>query len=473
MTGTATATPSAKPSARTEFIRDSPAGALARFLTGCTSQPMDRCAAAAMLTFSMWQNAAGPITATVPSAILLNAGDLPIDPIDHFVDDFVFGHALRERHPCEAIQPGSAYSDSYYIKGMRLALKCLNAARPGDDSNSRSNIEQFHKLRTAYCGPGPCTRYAKAWSDILGWLTGREERCVLRLFNDEDHESLRDHILTQASCIHHPTGFHAQDLRIGSKSLALSGSLNAARWDDKLASGLLETGWPILFLPHATPAAMTVPSPIKLQLAVNLVASCRRHRWINSDGTTCGDAWTRHHYRALADRLRFTPPDHAFHVQRVVRELPQVCTHIAISACSGWGNDDASQILGQDLFHLTLRSVLLGVAALAYHGWGFETQRPRDEVAALLTHLRTGGPASRRDLQRRFPKLGANERDTLIERLASEGLVVCEGSQVIAVPLGDFFRDLQARPEHPMPATFSHSLLGTAQDQDAALPVPV
>jgi hypothetical protein len=79
----------------------------------------------------------------------------------------------------------------------------------------------------------------------------------------------------------------------------------------------------------------------------------------------------------------------------------------------------------------------------------------------LLEHLRTNGPQTRRDLQRKFPKwLKAGRRDVLLDRLSDEGLVFCPDTVVTAVPLSEFISWLHRRPEFPVEGCLSSLLLG-------------
>jgi hypothetical protein len=141
-----------------------------------------------------------------------------------------------------------------------------------------------------------------------------------------------------------------------------------------------------------------------------------------------------------------------------------------------WLNGDAMHptLIGQDLFRSTLRAVVIGVASLSYHGWGFEAGVPRASVVRLLEHLRTKGPQSRRELQRKFPLwLKAGKRDTLLDRLAQEGLVICPDKQVSAVPLSDYVRWLHRQPEFPVEGCLSSLLLGRKCRQEGPLPGPM
>ena len=130
-------------------------------------------------------------------------------------------------------------------------------------------------------------------------------------------------------------------------------------------------------------------------------------------------------------------------------------------------------MIGQDLFRSTLRAVVIGAASLSYHGWGFDAGVSRERVQQLLEQLRTNGPLSRRELQRKFPLwLEAGKRDALLEHLSDLGLVYCRDDVVSAVPLPEFIRWLHRRPEFPAEGSLSSLLLGKKCRPAGPLPGP-
>lgn len=176
---------------------------------------------------------------------------------------------------------------------------------------------------------------------------------------------------------------------------------------------------------------------------------------------------------ALMKRLVHTPMDYAFNVQRILRQLWHVCVRVARAICEQGGGPDAITLISQDLFRSTLRAVVIGVASLAYHSWGFHAGVPRAFVVQLLEHLRTSGPQTRRDLQRKFPQwLKAGKRDALLDRLSDAGLVFCPDTVVSAVPLSEFINWLHRRPEFPVEGCLSSLLLGKKCRQAGPLPGP-
>jgi hypothetical protein len=245
------------------------------------------------------------------------------------------------------------------------------------------------------------------------------------------------------------------------KQLALSGSLPGSEWDRPLVDALMRDGGPVLFLPHTTTAPLKLPYSPDLHLACMQVAETGWRRQVTAEQVLPNDPWVQHHHVALMKRLVHTPMDYAFNVQRVLRELWHVCVRFACVICEQGGGPDAITLITQDLFRSTLRAVVIGVASLAYHGWGVHAGVPRASVVLLLEHLRTNGPQTRRDLQRKFPQwLKAGKRDALLDRLSDEGQVFCPDTVVSAVPLSEFITWLHRRPEFPVEGCLSSLLLG-------------
>jgi hypothetical protein len=257
------------------------------------------------------------------------------------------------------------------------------------------------------------------------------------------------------------------------KQLALSGSLPGSEWDRALVDALMRDGGPVLFLPHSATAPLEIPHSRSLHVACMQVGDANWQRQVTAERVLPDDRWVQHYHLALMKRLVHMPMDYAFNVQRILRELGHVCVCIARVVSGQSGGADAVTLLSQDLFRSTLRAVVIGVASLAYHGWGFDAGVPRASVVQLLEHLRSKGPQTRRDLQRKFPQwLRAWERDALLDRLSAAGLVYCPDTVVSAVPLSDFIRWLHRRPEFPVEGCLSGLLLGKKCREAGPLPGP-
>jgi CRP-like cAMP-binding protein len=103
--------------------------------------------------------------------------------------------------------------------------------------------------------------------------------------------------------------------------------------------------------------------------------------------------------------------------------------------------------LYRDLHTMTFRSIVIGVASLAYHRIGDQAGCTRKEALKLMRRIRDKGTVRRRDLQRTFENFSAERLNQVLERLAAEDLLQLDGLHVTAVSLADFVRALHARPE--------------------------
>lgn len=114
------------------------------------------------------------------------------------------------------------------------------------------------------------------------------------------------------------------------------------------------------------------------------------------------DEWCDNCHRILRRRLHHMPAEYEIQIRMLASTLGRVslvlCAHVVGTLqCHAIIN-----ILLGDFHRSMLRTLAIGVTALAYHGWGFETALPRHRVVALLEHLWRNGPASGREQQRGF-----------------------------------------------------------------------
>jgi hypothetical protein len=356
---------------------------------------------------------------------------------------------------------------------MKTALwSAEHAKSSGIESYFDRACNSFNNYRSEYHGRGPAYRYGRVWSDDYGWLSGKDNRIVLRIDQPDDRKALRKDLLEKSPKLHNPRGLD-HDLQMVPKQLALSGSLPGAEWDRALVDTLLNDSWPVLFLPHTTTAPLEIPYSPDLHQACMNVANAGWLKQVTADQMLPDDPWLQHYHRAVMKRLFHLPLDYGFNIQRILRELGHVCFRLACAICAPGGGADALTLISQDLFRSTLRAVVVGVASLAYHGWGFDAGVPRERVQQLLDHLRTNGPQTRRDLQRKFPLwLKAGKLDALLKRLAGEGLLSCPDTVVTATPLSEFIQWLHRRPEFPVEGCLSSLLLCEKCRQAGPLPGP-
>ena len=149
------------------------------------------------------------------------------------------------------------------------------------------------------------------------------------------------------------------------------------------------------------------------------------------------------------------------------------CTGSALSAIglphSPGGNRIRSEgeiaALFWDLQAQALRGIVLSVAALAWHGLGFDPGCSRDVALKVLGLLREKGPMTLRDLQRNARLQSVEVRDALLERLAGEDLVRVEAKTVTAATCAEFVQALHDRLEFPPPANCWAAAAGGDEDK--------
>jgi hypothetical protein len=451
-----------------------PAEAMARFLHEGCGDDSARTMSVAAFTLSLWQVTNGPITASLPSVLLVYAGDNTSgDPIDAFVGEFVFpGVSRQEESLSSDDEKRTLASQGDPSAAMDQAFQIAELARSrGIPGLVDANRSLFNNHRRTLHGDGPAYRYGRAWSDQHGWLSGNDSRMILRLHTADDRKAFRKDLLEGAEKLRDPQGYDHL-LRKVRKQLALSGSLPGTEWDRLLVEAMMQEGWPALFLPHCAKSALEIPYSPDLHLARMQVAATGWRRQVTAELKLPDDPWIQHYHTAVMKRLAHMPFDYAFNIQRILRELGGVCMRLA-SVIGEQGGPNAITLIGQDMFRSTLRAVLIGVASLAYHGWGFDAGVSRERVQQLLDHLRKNGPQTRRALQRKFPVwLSGEKRDVLLGRLVEEGLLYCPDQMVSAVPLSEYIRWLHRRPEFPVEGCLSSLLLGKKCRPAGPLPGP-
>jgi hypothetical protein len=440
----------------------SPAEAFTRFLHEGFVDEATRTMAVAAFTLSLWQITDGPITSSLPSVLLVHGGDgTSGDPIDAFAGEFVFpavGKLEEWLSSDEEKRARVCHGDP--AATMDKAIKITELARSqGIPGLVDANRALFHNYRSTHHGDGPAYRYGRAWSDQHGWLSGDDSRMVLRLHTADDRKAFCKDALEAVEKLRSPQGYDHL-LRRVRKQLCISGSLPGAEWDRSLVETMMKEGWPVVFLPHVATAPLEIPWSADMHLTCVQVAATGWQRQVMAEQKLPDEPWIQHYHTALMKRLTHMPFDFSFNIQRIVRELGGVCMRLA-SVIGEPRGPNAITLIGQDMFRSTLRAVVIGVASLSYHGWGFDAGVSRERVQQLMEHLRKSGPQTRRALQRNFPMwLKAGERDAHLQRLSDLGLVYCPDDVVSAVPLTEYIQWLRRMPEFPVEGCLSSLLLG-------------
>jgi len=234
----------------------------------------------------------------------------------------------------------------------------------------------------------------------------------------------------------------------------LSGSLNSSQWDGTLVNQLLHTGQPVFFLPHLADAKIEIGDWTGLKSGSLSLSRNRMKSPLGIPLQLSDTPWCRHYEALMRARLRELPANYEFAMLCAARELKPLCFLLAKHfACKGSEPHEVAAMF-RDLYAMTFRGMVIGLASLAWHGLGIDAGCGTDQTFKLMQHLHAHGPVSRRDLLLRFQHLTSASRDQALERLAQEGVLELEGKKVSVVPLANFVRGLFARKEFTDPTYY-------------------
>ena len=445
-----------------------PVRALTGLLHRFPEHDMSRCQLIASLLFTMWQLAGRTFSPSPPSFMLVNASkekdavwqDLtgmlrfqlaPLKPAPSGPQPFDIKNRFRGNPEMSRKTMLAAIATR-----KKLARKGLPAAVI--EAKMKGWLADWLQCKQVVFPATEINHYSKAWDPDFGWVTNSDDHITLLIHGPKSESGLRSDLLDEKSKLHHPAGVCA-DLNRGTKKITLAGRLARESWDTSFANGLLRGPLPLVFLPHLSPSP--VASIQDADLLNAMVLNFTRHHRNDCQPLRAdlhglpmgGDAGV---YASLILRSSADlPGDRRFGIQLLLRELQLVVTRLCVWIQAGHQPSarevEAIHLLALDLYVTALRGIAYGVAALGFHGRGIGLGADRSGAMQILTHLRTGGPCSRRDLQRKLYKLDASERDRLLARLVEAALISPTGKELEAVPLGDYLAGIPGRFKFPSP----------------------
>ncbi len=448
-----------------------PVRALTGLLHRFPEHDMSRSQLAASLLLSMWQLGGPTFSPTPPSFLLVDANGEK-----DAVWQALAGMLKSPLAPIEAAPAKSLPSDPNNLfrgkpelsrRTMLAAIatreKLVRQGYPPDVIHMQLKKwrEQWHQCKPEAFPATEINHYSKAHDPDFGWVTHADDHISLLVCGPKSEAELRRDLLDEQSKLHLPQGVR-DDLSRWDKKLALMGRITVKSWDTSLADGLLGGPLPVVFLPHLSPPPPDAGPHPDAGLLASMVSYFTRHQ-----RNHCPPARADLHLMPMdgepaiyADLiLRASaglPGDRSFGLQLLIRELQLVVFRLCLwllpaEQKSGASQAEALHHLSRDLYVTALRGIAYGVAALGFHGRGIGLGTDRTAAIQVLTHLRTAGPCSRRDLQRKLYKLDKMERDRLLSRLVAASLVSTAGRDVEAVPLGDYLMGIPGRLRFPLP----------------------
>jgi hypothetical protein len=421
---------------------------LLRFIHGSAADEQTRTMALAVFVLSLWQLAGRAMTPRVPSILLVNGESTEPDPLDTFATR----HTGMGSGEPEAKGYGTFLGGNAELALLRMSrlVKEREGLKGGAELVARNTGElwkQWGHAKPMRFGSGRAGQYARMRDPNLHWVTDGTDDVILRLDRPEDLEQFRQDVLNHPERLTHPLGY-GSNLTLIPKTLAVAGSLSPEQWDDRLVSGIIALGLPVVFLPHVARETIVEPE----RFALDLISIGFSDVWPRLIGRQIvPDPWLppsqalSTYEGILRRRLGHFPGAYEFSVLTTIRELGYVCERIAGFVSMDGSPIEETGMLCWNLLEVTTRAITMGIVSLGYHGRGFDAGCPREVVVRLLTHLRAATPTTFRDLQRKVPEFDAKSRDGILEVLVTEGLVALDGNHVAAVSLADFIRGLPAR----------------------------
>jgi hypothetical protein len=428
---------------------------IADFIHGCDPDPATRTAATAALVLSLWQLGGRALTHYPPSMLLIREGG-EADPIDEFIRTLV--HDERANEP--RVQRDGPFMNApierapQAMKNAVILRRKLGERIPPDDFNRQFEADaaekKFRAAQLTGHGYGRTRSYGKAWHPEYGLLTDEDGELTLRLNDDEDRSTFCHDFLNEPGKIVFPQGVGA-NLFPARKTVTVSGALTSDLWTGHLAEKIFSSGMPFFVLPHFADALLREKGLNALGCFAMIWQSTPLPRVIPALRLPRSD-WVRHYHQKLLEHLAVLPLQTLFPVLQAVHELEGVCKRIVGAARGPSCTDNEAIALYRDLYHHTLRGIVIGMASQLWFGLrlmpGEEHDDLRKEAERLLRRLRDKGPVTKTALLKNF-HLFAPERDLLLEELAGQGLIRVDGDSVVAGSFREFVAGLYGSEEFP------------------------
>ncbi|MFZ9935681.1 MAG: hypothetical protein ACO3JG_01335 [Luteolibacter sp.] len=427
------------------------------FMHGCSEDPVTRVMATTAVVLALCQTAGPTMVSQPPGFLLLHAGDEPVDPIDAVMKTLVGMIPPTPRPESETFERNRRVMKSALLQKLLSAEQARTMMDFfGLQERERCPlVEAFQNAMTENHGQGRAGWYADRCDEEFGWVTDATGHSIMRLDREEDLQRFREDLRMNPAQLIHPTGYGA-DMRQETKRLSIAGSVSVADWDDHLANGIVCNALPVLFLPHAACEPLVTPG----ELAMEWIGIALAGEAVESTATPVEayerldlikPSWVKERINRLRERLHHFPADYEFFVMRSVRELLPCCRRL-VGITAPAGSPEEEQLnLTFDLFSYVLQGVCLGVEALGWHGYGFESRGETDGMRRVLRAIREHGSLSRRDLQRHQQWLTAATRDEILGALTREGLIMIAGNEITVRPFADYWRHILRRAFNGLP----------------------
>ena len=447
-----------------------PLNDVGRFIHECAEDRATRVMSTTALVLALCQTAGPALIGQPPGFLLVNASGEANDPIDDVMKTLTGMIKPAPRPAEETFERNCRTMEAMLVMIEKEQGKFRPAMQVHgvDPNTSRLNTMEgaYGKALSENFGSGRAGWYADRYDERFGWIADETNHTILRLDREPDLLALRCDVRTRPELFADPKGC-GSTMRRERKTLSLAGSLTVSEWDDNLAVCIVENAFPVLFLPHTASMPLVTPGELALDwIGIGLATeACSA----NTPPVTAWDRlaplnpkWIGERIDGLRQRLQHFPADYDFFVMRTVRELLNCCQRLVIMMSTGRSSLEEKRALLMDLYTMTLQGISLGVEALGWHGYGFDSSCDRANTLKVLRAIRDRGSISKRDLLRNQQWLTAESRDAILAAFEGEGIIAVTDNQVSALPFTDYWRGVLHRAGRNMPPPLWKTAAGEA-----------
>jgi hypothetical protein len=288
--------------------------------------------------------------------------------------------------------------------------------------------------------------YSTRFDPAFGWCADESRHTILRLNEDNDRDAFCNHAINHDKNLCYPIGVDTNGSATTVK-LSIAGSIKSYRVDCNLVDAIVSQPLPVLCLPHLANQKLAGILELDLWLLASRIEALagmhpisRSHSFLRlPEGE-----WLSYCYRKLRNRLSFFPPNYEFFINRTVRDLMGFCWGVSRLADVSETRSDLLTHLFIRLFKCCCHAILLSVESLVWHGYGFLCQ-DHEAVMKLVRVLRSQPQITKREILRKAQWLNSDNRDKLLDTLASEGLIEISERQVRALRFDEFVAEIPKR----------------------------
>ncbi|MBK1834751.1 hypothetical protein [Roseibacillus ishigakijimensis] len=425
--------------------------ALREFESQCSPDPFARTLSITTCLTTFWQLSLAQQLGSFPSTLFVGSPGKETSPLWEFARKLLVEDAdstqdlSRPRIPYVSQKIAEHYlreSVTYYHNNLAYDTRFYRQA-------AYENKEEYRKAHWSLFGFGRSRPFSKCWHKDVGLISNGDGAVVARLDGKADLRELQDY-LKKGDFFQKSIGIDSS-LKRSPKRFAVAGRLDSATLIALEENGLFEWGHPFLTLPDVGDASINVPLWPTFSAMLMMWRPFQGAIAVTPQNQFPRTEAALRYQSYLRDGLSRLPGDYGFGLLKVSRELFAVCSNLYQSTVA-WDNDpprlekeppeNAEIIL--TFLEETLKGLIIATHTLIWHRVGLTPSSREKLIQKILHELRKGEDLTRRELQRTFRLSTATERDTLLTRLAEEGMITLDGKMVSAVSLDEYTRAIHS-----------------------------